>query len=489
MKLFFLLFISLVWYFQNIVGIFAHPLDISNTTFTIYEKTIEWVTYIHPVQLDRILVTEGNISPTSITVDAYYSLTWVLTQYLRETIVLENNSRKCPLSNFSFQEWLMIDEIFTRGFPISYTITCDEVIESPIATIRFLTEVPLQTNKLNIYHSLSGGESERIDYSILNRKKESLNISLLGEKILLDTDGDKLTDEDELIYGTEITNKDSDNDGYSDLSEIQNSWNPLSKELGPWQKEYVSSSHESQTQIESLQETSSAWWSVRFAQILKRIRIYIDSASSWTWFMWILFSVMWLGFLHALGPGHSKWILVSQILDKHIWIGQWILYSLLFSIIHIIDIILVVLVSRFFFAYIDIGIALSYIQKLSIFLIIIIGIYLLRDSIRTYTWKKEIEQEKNKSYLTLAIITGLTPCAFGWSIFLMLLATGRWDLALPLLLSLWLGIFLCLLSITLVVYIFKRWIFEYAPKIWKISPMISSLFILLIGFSLLVQGF
>jgi ABC-type nickel/cobalt efflux system permease component RcnA len=491
MKRFLLLFIGLLWYFQGIVGIFAHPLDISNTTFTLYEKTIEWVTYIHPVQLDRILVTQGNISPTEITVDTYYSLRWVLTKYLTETIVLENNSKRCSLSNFAFQEWLMIDEIFTRGFPISYTITCDELIESPIATIRFLTEVPLQTNKLNIYRSLPGGNSEKIDYSILNLKKESLNISLFGKKGLKDTDGDKLSDEDELIYGTDITNRDSDNDGYSDLSEIQNSWNPLSKELGPGQKTYDWWTSEIQTQkdSQSLQDVSSVWGSVRFAQILKNIRIYIDNTSSWSWFTWILFSVMGLGFLHALGPGHSKWILISQILDKKIWFTHWILYSLLFSIVHILDIILVVIVSRFFFAYVDISVVLTYVQKLSIFLIIIIGIYLLRDSIRKYRWRILIEKEKNKNYLTLAIITGLTPCAFGWSIFLMLLATGRSDLALPLLLSLWFGIFLCLLCITLVVTIFKRWIFQYAPKIWSISPIFSSGFILIIGLSLFIQNF
>jgi hypothetical protein len=36
----------------------------------------------------------------------------------------------------------------------------------------------------------------------------------------------------------------------------------------------------------------------------------------------------------------------------------------------------------------------------------------------------------------MAIITGLTPCAFGWSIFLMLLALGKTSLAIPLLLAL-----------------------------------------------------
>lgn len=491
MKRLILIFVTIVGYIANILPVFSHPLDISNTTFTLYEKSVEWVTYIHPVQLDRILSTRGDISPTAITIDTYYSLTWVLTRYIEETIELTNNNNKCSISNFAFQEWLMIDEIFTRGFPISYTFSCNTRLESPIATIRFLTDVPLQTNKLNIYTTLLGNGVEKIDYSILNIKKESLNISLSGKKMLSDDDGDGLSNEDEILYGTDIRNKDSDNDGYSDLSEIQNSWNPLSRELGPGQKIYDWWITEIQTQkdSQSLQDVSSVWGSIHFAQILKSIRIYIDNTSSWLWFVWILFSVMGLGFLHALGPGHSKWILISQLLDKNIWILGWVRYSLFFSVIHILDIIIVVIISRFFFAYVDVSIVLSYIQKLSIFLIIIIGIYLLRNSIQKYRWRILIEKEKNKNYLSLAIITGLTPCAFGWSIFLMLLATGRSDLALPLLLSLWFGIFLCLLCITLVTSIFKRWIFQYAPKIWSISPIFSSGFILIIGLSLFIQNF
>ncbi len=37
----------------------AHPLDVSNTTLTIYPDSIIGVTYLHPVELDRILVLSG----------------------------------------------------------------------------------------------------------------------------------------------------------------------------------------------------------------------------------------------------------------------------------------------------------------------------------------------------------------------------------------------------------------------------------------------
>lgn len=44
---------------------------------------------------------------------------------------------------------------------------------------------------------------------------------------LLDTDGDLLYDEEEIILGTDIDNEDTDGDGYSDMEEIKNNYNPV----------------------------------------------------------------------------------------------------------------------------------------------------------------------------------------------------------------------------------------------------------------------
>ncbi|PIR13656.1 calcium-binding protein [Candidatus Falkowbacteria bacterium CG11_big_fil_rev_8_21_14_0_20_39_10] len=46
----------------------------------------------------------------------------------------------------------------------------------------------------------------------------------------MDTDKDGLYDKEEEAYGTNINNKDTDGDGYADLSELGNGFDPNKKQ-------------------------------------------------------------------------------------------------------------------------------------------------------------------------------------------------------------------------------------------------------------------
>lgn len=491
-------------FMQGILVVSGHPLDVSNTTLTIYNTTVVGVTYIHPVELDRILVSSGWMEPTAITLESYYSLTGILTKYLSETLEVINKDNACEMGSFEFQEGLMIDEVYSGWFPISYVFTCSEKVETPLIRITFMNTVPLQTNRLYIYQTISG-KLQRTDYKVLNAKKDSHTLSLMVEgeqKKLADSDSDGLSDEDEILYNTNPNNRDTDEDGYTDMIEIQSSWNPLTKELSPWQRVFSTETIVSDTPIvepkngTSLSQDTTVWWGERFARILRDIRLYVDGTSNSVSHFWILmFSIGVLWFLHAIGPGHSKWILISQIIDDSMSYPKSILYCGVFTLIHLLDIIVVVVITKIFFNFLDPSVYLSTIGRVSAILVVWIGVYIGYYSLQKYRKKKKKDTEisdttmQKKNYILMAIITGLTPCAFGWSIFLMLMAIGKMSLAPPLLLSLWIGIFLCLSLIASITWFMKDRIYTFSPKISMVSPIISSFFIIIIGIWLVINNF
>lgn len=104
-------------------SVWAHPLDISSSTFSIGATSIEATTYLHPSQVEAIIGARG-VSMRSLTYGDYYKYSGYLSDYLASKIqVRDKDDKLCTLSKFTTQE-LGVDEIFTKGFPVSYEVRC-----------------------------------------------------------------------------------------------------------------------------------------------------------------------------------------------------------------------------------------------------------------------------------------------------------------------------------------------------------------------------
>jgi hypothetical protein len=150
----------------------------------------------------------------------------------------------------------MVDEIYSAGFPISYTLHCKGKLQTLQIENTFCSDIPLQTNRINIY-TQSGGKIDSIIMTSTYTKAER-SISQDANNAL-DSDMDGLSDNEELIYKTSPTEKDTDKDGYTDKEELSNSWNPLNPEPGPWQipREYRD---ETTIQKHTLTDASMGVW-------------------------------------------------------------------------------------------------------------------------------------------------------------------------------------------------------------------------------------
>ena len=203
----------------------------------------------------------------------------------------------------------------------------------------------------------------------------------------------------------------------------------------------------------------------------------------------VLFIVLMLGFLHTMEAGHSKTILAALLIDKKMNMRQGIGYAMVFTITHVADILLLGILFLTANAFIDIYALLPYLQIFSLYALLLIAIYLLIKNTLHYLKHKlkhhhhhghhhhhEINSRAGfKHQLYIGFITGLAPCLFGWSIFILFLSTGLTWFVVPLTLMFGFGIFLALGIISFIVVILKDGFFSKYKWIGELSPIISAL--------------
>lgn len=506
MKKFILILFS---FFFLLSPVFAHPLDISSSFFSFNKNYLNTTTYFHSYEIEYLLSKKW-IQIKSVY--EYYDHEKEIKDYITHSIQLKSWKEYCKIEQI---EMLKMEEyqILSKWVEISYRFRCSQDIKSGQIEVYFFDNFPLQTNQITLYNwNDINSSSVPIDSSVLNSniKIYSFDLSKDFKKCIVDTDGDSISDEEELIYKTDVNNIDTDNDLFTDYEEIFNSWIPLDRHMWPNQQarweipKYIleNISKNKKTVLDCEKENAilsknnniinnwiltNSFWNKYFTNTLENIGKYVKNKSDDS-LLYILLIVVWLWFIHAMWPGHSKSLLISYILDKNKSFFDGLLYITIFTVTHLIDIVVLFLITKVFFNFYDISNYMLYIQRISLFILLILSLYLI------FKWFKSIKSTTNnelcnkkgiKGTFILWFVSGLAPCTFWWSIFLLLFSMGSFWLIIPMIGALWLWIFLCLLVVMVGTFILRKKVFEKINMFSNYSSLVSSIILFFLSMYLL----
>ncbi len=484
------------------ISSYAHPLDISSSFISFNKNYLNITTFFHPYEIDFLLNSKW-IKTRSIL--DYYENENIIKKYIKENISLEVKNNLCKIENIEIVE-LEEYEILTSWLEINYNFVCEENIESWVLNVNFFDNFVLQTNQLTLYDLNDANKSNTpFQNIVLTSKITQYYFDLLNKNdiCIIDTDWDWITDELELIYWTDPYNIDTDWNLYTDYEEIFNSWDPLDPNLWPEQEYRDEIPKDLLKQVAKNIKTKEdctkeialhsnqkqniwllAWWfwNEYFINTIKKISDYISKVSGENLFF-ILLLVVGLWFIHAMWPGHSKSLLISYILDKNKKLFDGTLYAFIFTITHIIDIIILFLFTKVIFNMYDISNYMIYIQRFSLIILFIFSIYLFIKAYKSSKIKSENICKKRdlKWSILMWFIAWIAPCTFWWSIFLLLFSTGNISLIIPMLIALWIWIFLCLFLIVIITIILRKKVFEKISAFSRYSSLISSLILMILS--------
>lgn len=489
MKKIFSFILLFIIFFINIPSSFAHPLDISVSTATIKKNNIHFTTYFHSFEIEYLL--KNNNIESNDGIITYYDNSNIIRDYIQNNINFLNNNNSCTFHNFELkQEDAHL--ILTQWLAASYSFICEENIKNISLDIKYFIEFPLQTNRITFYDISDGIKNiQPLLYKVLTNKIYNLEIDInnVNNATRIDSDNDGLSDEEEKIYATDPNNIDSDWDNYSDREEVDFGWNPLNPEMWPAQEyrdeldtisiqKNISNLEKISADISSKNLSDFWYWN----DYLKKVMKYIDNFfthNEWN-ILYVFLIVFWLWVIHAIWPWHSKSLLVAYTLERNHGYTKWIFFAFIFTITHILDILILFLITKVIVTFIDISKFNYYIQLVSAFLLFFLSIFLLY---RAYNKKQcqHLNKKPEKTSLFIAFLAWLAPCSFAWSIFLLLLAVWKSSWIFPLVIALWLWIFTTLVWIVILAVFLKNKIYTKAENIWIYSSFLSAWIIFIIS--------
>ena len=487
--------IFIILLFINIPIWFAHPLDISVSTANFKKNNIHFTTYFHSFEVEYLLRNNNIDSTNGIT--TYYDNSNILENYIKNNISIKNNGTKCRFNNFELRQD-DAHQILSQWLATSYSFICDNDIEKLDIEVKYFIEFPLQTNRITFYNLNNGIKNIKpLLYKVLTNKIYNLEIDInnINNNVRIDSDNDGLSDQEEKIYATDPHKIDTDWDNYSDREEVDYGWNPIDPELWPAQEfrhemdlitvqKSISNLEEISANISAKNLSDFGYWN----DYLKKVMKYIDdffTHNEWNIF-YVFLIVFGLGIIHAIWPGHSKSLIVAYTLERNHWYTKWIFFAFIFTLTHILDILLLFLITKVIVTFIDISKFNYYIQFISAFLLFFLSLFLLY---KAYNRKQSqhLNKKPEKTSLFIAFLAWLAPCSFAWSIFLLLLAVGKSSWIIPLVIALWLWIFTTLVWIVLLAVFLKNKIYAKAENIWIYSSFLSAWIIFIISIVMITR--
>ena len=249
----------------------------------------------------------------------------------------------------------------------------------------------------------------------------------------------------------------------------------------------------------------------------------------------LMLFVFLLGLLHTLEAGHSKAVLTSNLLNNKVTFKQSLLYVFVFTATHLGDIVFIGILFLVLNNFYDIFGRLGLFERFAGFAVFFLASYMLVKSITDYIKSKvvtasqrnehnkrhvkvqsgvhkhtagsihehdhedphghshnnmdEILKNKNisfKNQIAIGILTGIAPCIFGWSIFMLVVSTGNLWLLFPVILSFGVGIFVALTIVAFLVTRIRSATIGKIGFLADISPIISALFLLIYSIMIII---
>jgi len=551
---------------------FSHPLDISHTTLTPGPDGLYGETYIHPYELSLLAMKNRmNLHQSN-----FHQLSQIVIPYFIKHFKVFAGSQLLKLQNVKADS-TDYAEILNDGLYLTFTIP--KLSGQPIYHFEitlFITFFSTQTNKLLLLDE-NGQAKDTYREVYFTRKRTKWTLDLLNPDFSADiddnrdTDMDGFTDHLEGLYGTNPESKDTDGDGFTDFEEFYMGWDPLNYRASKGQTwkaltqiakignpfssgrdlaqdskkatrhgQDVDIMHEvgspdTATLLSTREEDVDSTKAARprstngngdLAAALQKIEVRLHGSWTLGGLLTVLGIVFMLGFTHALSAGHGKGILISYMLDVNHQFGHALRFTFIFTITHLIDVILLGIGGMKISRAIDPntltpilqpvgGIGLLIIAMFQIFagfrklrpqnadeddsqslaarficFIKEFGLFSTRSRKSTRADRANSNPSSNKrSAWLMGFLTGLVPCPFGWALVMMLLNVEKAAFAFLATPIFGLGILISLLLCAMLVLILRHGALHLFKGAEKYSILVSGIMLIIFSIYYMLPGY